>query len=94
MFFLTFEETTDHLFMSCHFTRQVWSEVEFHLQVMNLWDMDCLLDCFVWFLGEKTKLGNNFVTNHFFLYNFQILGREKSQHIFLAESCNISRMIN
>ena len=90
MFFLTFEETTDHLFMSCHFTRQVWSEVEFHLQVKNLWDMDC----FVGFLGENTKLGNNFVTNRFFLYNFQILGREKSQHIFSAKSCNISHMIN
>jgi len=68
--------------MSCHFTRQVWSEVEFHLQVTNLWDMDCLLDCFVGFLGENMKLGNNFVTNDFCFCIISKFSAEKKVNIF------------
>lgn len=50
------EETTYHLFLTCSYSQQVWSELERQLGLSNLWIQDSIEEYFVvWFIIRELK---------------------------------------
>jgi hypothetical protein len=50
------DESTEHIFLSCTFSQQIWNDMEDHLGLSNLWNKESLEGCFsVWFGKKELK---------------------------------------
>jgi hypothetical protein len=53
---LSDSKTTDHIFIKCIFTRQVWEKITLALNLQSIWDGNELLDCFDSWAQREHKL--------------------------------------